>query len=83
MTKLDKLYIKIVNNPKDISFEELDKVLKRYGFICRQPSGGSSHYTYIHKHLPDILTIPRNKPIKAVYVKKALLAIEKLERTDE
>ncbi|NLC77893.1 MAG: hypothetical protein GX750_09800 [Clostridia bacterium] len=83
MTKFDKLYSKIVNNPKDVSFEELDKVLKHYGFKCRQSGGGSSHYNYYHAALTDILTIPRNRPLKAIYVKKALLAIELLERGEE
>lgn len=80
MTKLDKLFAEIVNNPKDVKFEDLDKVLKYYGFERRNPKGGSSHYTYFHSSLPDILTIPKNRPIKAVYVKKAISAIQRLDR---
>ena len=34
MTKLDKLFSDIVNNPKDVRFEDIDKVLKYYGFEC-------------------------------------------------
>lgn len=83
VTKKDKLLAHIINNPKDIDFDDLDKVLRDYGFNCRQASGGSSHYNYFHRSLPDILTIPKNKPIKAIYVKKAIRAIERLERGEE
>lgn len=70
MTKLDKLYEQTVNNPKDVNFQDLDKILRKFGFSCRKPSSGSSHYTYFHTKLPDILTIPYRRPIKAIYVKK-------------
>lgn len=85
MTKLDKLYSQIVNNPKDVNFDDIDKLLKRYGFERRQPRGGSSHYSYYHPDLQDVVTIPRSRPIKAIYVKKALDAIRKIEadRSDD
>ncbi|WP_003545742.1 hypothetical protein [Desulfotomaculum nigrificans] len=79
LSKISKLYAQIVNNPKNVKFETLDRFLKQYGFVCRQPSGGSSHYNYYHPELPDILTIPYARPIKAIYVKKAIAAIEKIK----
>lgn len=79
MTKLDKLYAQIVNNPKNVKFENLDKLLKKYGFDCRQPKKGSSHYNYYHHDLPELITIPYAKPIKAIYVKRVIAAIRKLE----
>lgn len=79
MGGLEKLYAKIANNPKGVRFEELDKLLKKYGFQRRQPGGGSSHYTYWHPQLPEILTVPYGRPVKAIYVKKAIAAIEKLK----
>ena len=85
LTKLDKLYEQMVNNPKDVNFDDLDKLLKRYGFQRRQPRGGSSHYSYSHPDLQDVLTIPKARPIKAIYVKAALDAIRKIEadRSDD
>lgn len=71
MTKLDKLFAEIVSNPKDVKFEDLDKVLKYFGFERRNPKGGSSHYTYFHSSLPDILTIPKNRPIKVSLCKES------------
>lgn len=83
MTKLDKLYSKIVNNPKDVRFDDLDKILTLYGFQCRQPGKGSSHYTYHHPELANVLTVPYARPIKAVYVKSAIEAIKKLKEGSE
>jgi len=80
VNKYDKLYAKIVNNPKDVSFKELDKLLRIYGFECSNPRSGSSHYTYRHPDLVNILTVPYKRPIKAIYVKQALAAIEQLEQ---
>lgn len=83
MTKFDKLYAKIVRNPKNVNFDELDKLLRRYGFECRQPSKGSSHYNYYHPDLPELITIPYDRPIKAVYVKEAIKALKKLQEGSE
>jgi len=69
---------KIRNNPKNVRFEELDRLLRNYGFECRQPSGGSSHYFYICGHRR--LTVPRKRPfIKQIYVKQALRQLEEIE----
>ena len=77
MSHYKKLYEKIKNNTKDVSFEELDKLLTKVGgFIRRNPKGGSSHYTYSHPDLVDIITIPKDKPVKPIYVKKALIAFD-------
>jgi hypothetical protein len=83
MAKLKKLFEKIVNNPNDVGFDDLDKLLKRYGFTRRHPRKGSSHFTYHHSQLDEILTIPKDRPIKAIYVKKAIGAIRKLQDRGE
>lgn len=79
MTRINKLYAQIINNPKNVKYENLDKILRQHGFQCRQPGKGSSHYTYFHDDLPEIITIPYTRPIKAIYVKIAIEAIKKLE----
>lgn len=83
MTRFAKLYAKITNNPRDVNFDDIDKLLRKFGFKCRQPGTGSSHYTYYHPNLPEVLTIPQNRAIKAIYVKKALEAIEKIKGGSE
>jgi predicted RNA binding protein YcfA (HicA-like mRNA interferase family) len=50
--------------------------LKIVGEAKRSPRGGSSHYTYSHPDLKDIITIPKDRPIKLFYIKKALSAFE-------
>jgi len=83
MSKLSKLYNKVVRNPKDVDFEELDRILRECGFKCRQPRKGSSHYIYYHPELPDLLSIPKARPVKAIYVRDAITAIEKLKEKGE
>jgi len=83
LTKISKIYAQIINNPKNVKFEIIDKLLRQHGFNCRKPSGGSSHYNYYHHELQDILTIPYARPIKAIYVKQAIAAIQKLKERSE
>lgn len=81
MSKIKKLYDKLNRKPipKDVEFEELDKLLKYFGFECRQPSRGGSHYVYIHKELDGFqLTVVKAKPVKPPYVKKAIELINML-----
>lgn len=72
MSTWEKLLEKVRNNPKTVTFEEVDKILRRKGYEARQPGGGSSHYTYRKKGHPP-LTVPRKEPyIKEEYVKQVI-----------
>ena len=44
MSKQDKLLQKIRNNPTNVKFETIQKIMLTYGFTETTPSGGSSHY---------------------------------------
>jgi len=73
--KLKKLLQKIRNNPRQVRFEVLDKILIREGFIRKQPRKDSSHYTYTKNK--TIITIPFEQPhIKTAYVTLAIKALE-------
>lgn len=75
MSKFAKLLQRINNNPKQVRFEELDKILSRGGFIRRQPRNGSSHYTYTKGTVR--ITVPYDQPhIGEAYVKLAIKALE-------
>lgn len=75
MTKLEKLLQKVKNNPKQVRFQELDKILIRSGFTRRQPGSGSSHYIYIKGK--KRLTVPYRQPhVKTIYVERALALLE-------
>ena len=72
MSKLEKLLQRIKNNPRTVRFEELDKILRREGYECSQPRGGSSHYTYRKAGFRS-LTIPRQIPyVNECYVRDVL-----------
>jgi hypothetical protein len=75
LSQWEKLLERIRNNPKTVTFEELDKILVRSGYEKRQPGGGSSHYTFRKKgKLP--LTIPKKSPyVKEEYVKLVIEAL--------
>ena len=71
MSWLEKLLQRIVNNPKTVRFEELDKILKKEGFACRQSRKGSSHFVYTKND--KFLVVPFKKPyIKSVYVEREI-----------
>lgn len=77
MSQIEKLLARIKNNPRAVRFDELEKILRVAGYSCRQPRGGSSHYTYL-KQGELLLTIPRTRGyVKEVYVRKVLDALTK------
>lgn len=68
MSKLDKLFDEILSEQKNLRFDDLRKVLEYCGYTMFAPRGGSSHRTFRKKGC-DSVTIPKNEPIKTVYVK--------------
>lgn len=71
MTKRQKRIKKLFQNPKTVSFKELDRVLKSFGFEVRQPKSGSSHYIYTKKEIQ--FSVPFKRPfVKEVYIKRVL-----------
>lgn len=81
MSKWDKLLSKILSLSKDMRFDELRKVLESYGYTMNTPKGGSSHYTF-RKPGKNPITIPKNEPIKKVYVEMVREVVEE-ETLDE
>lgn len=71
MTKREKRVRKIFQNPKEVPFKELDKVLKDLDFEVRQPKSGSSHYVYTKGSVQ--ISVPYKRPfVKQVYIKRVL-----------
>ena len=50
--------------PRDISGEELAKLLKRYGYQASRQTGSHIRLTSVIKGTEHHLTIPRHKPLK-------------------
>ena len=95
MSKWDKLISRIYSLSKDMRFSELRKILESCGYMrfselrkilescgytMNAPRGGSSHYTFRKPGKPPI-TIPKNEPIKRVYVEMVRKVVE--ESMDE
>ena len=77
MSKQDKQLDAIRNNPKNVKFETIRKILLNHGFVETAPRSGSSHYTY-HKGIYR-LTIVKDKPVNNIYIKQAIRIIDLLE----
>ena len=78
--KKDKQLQQIKNNPTDISFREIEKILINAGFTKRGPGKGSSHFTFTkgsHR-----ITIPYAKPIGKIYIKKTTELIESISKEE-
>ena len=67
MSKWEKLLSRILALSKDLRFDELRKVLESYGYVMKAPKSGSSHCTF-RKPRSNPITIPKDEPIKRVYV---------------
>ena len=80
MSKWDKLISRIYSLSKDMRFSELRKILESCGYTMNGPRGGSSHYTF-RKPGKNPITIPKNEPIKRVYVEMVRKVVE--ESMDE
>ena len=82
MSKWEKLLQKITSLSKELRFDELRKVLEKYGYKMHAPRSGSSHYTFRKPgHSP--ITIPKHEPIKKVYVEMVKHVIESEVSEDE
>jgi len=73
MSKKEKLIEAIKNNPKNVRFEDLKKILESIGYTAI--NNGGSHYVFT-KENSTALTIPYKKPVKIVYVKQVIKIIE-------
>ena len=73
MSKKDKLLKAIKNNPKNINFEDIKKLLESVGYKAK--NSGGSHWVFRKEGINSI-TIPFKRPIKAIYAKRVLMIIE-------
>lgn len=82
MSKWDKLLYRLYSLSPDLRFEELQKILEAYGYTMTAPKSGSSHYTF-RKKGRNIITIPKHKSIKRVYIDLVRETVEMEEGIDE
>jgi len=64
-------------NPSgDWRIEDVAAICREFGIDCEPSRSGSSHYKVKHPAVPDILTVPFKRPIKAVYIRKLVAFID-------
>ncbi len=73
MSKKEKLIEAIKNNPTNVKFEDLKKILETLGY--KAINNGGSHYVFTKENSMS-LTIPYKKPVKVIYVKQVIKIIE-------
>ena len=73
MSKKEKLLNAIKNNPKNVRFEDLKKVLEDIGY--KAINRGGSHYIFTKDNNISLI-IPYKKPVKIIYVKQVIKIIE-------
>ena len=82
MARKEKLLNRIRNNPKQVRFEDVDKIMRQCGFEERHDA---SHYVYSHPQVAGVVTIVRphgkggTQFVAPFYIKRALEAIDEIE----
>ena len=72
MADADKIIEKMKRQPNGISMAEADKVLTTTGYSFARQKGSHCHYI---NGAGDVITIKKEHPLKAVYVKDILSRI--------
>lgn len=72
MSKRKKLYQRILNRPKDLRFDELEKIILNCGYTLNRIKGSHAIYT---KPNYETLTIPRKYPVKSYLIDYVLNSI--------
>lgn len=84
MSRIEKRFERIINNPRQVKWDELSTIAKHYGLTVRNPSRGS-HFIVYYSDDPEneMISVPvHNNETKAVYVKKIIALIKKMELGD-
>lgn len=66
MATLEKIILKMKQQPHGIRPEEADRVLNAYGYTAVRQKG--SHKHYLHLGTGDLITIKQETPLKKVYI---------------
>jgi predicted RNA binding protein YcfA (HicA-like mRNA interferase family) len=82
MSQREKLRQRIKNNPNNVSFDDLRKLLEAYGFTQRPQRSGSSHFWFF-KEGCGLINVPYHRPVKQVYVRKVIQLLEDCGLIDE
>jgi len=76
MAKRTKLFEKVKNNPKDVTFAQVEKLLLGEGFVRDRVTG--SHHVYSRGRITFVIPV-HGKSVRSVYVKRLIELIEENE----
>ncbi len=77
MNRATKRLIGMRRNPQGWAIRDVESVCRECGITCAPPGRGS-HYKVSHPSQKEILTIPANRPIKAIYIKRFVAMIDRV-----
>lgn len=83
MSKKQKRLQKLRQNPKNVSMDDLRVVLEDFGFELINTVGSHHTFSVTVNNQIELLVIPFRRPIKTIYVKKALRLIEKIIQAEQ
>lgn len=72
---VEKIIEKMKRQPNGIRSEEIDRVLKAYGYEAVRQKG--SHKQYLNREKGDLITVKQENPLKKAYIVDVLNRIEK------
>ncbi len=85
MTKKEKLFQRVKNNPKNIRFQDFCVLMEYFGFVQIRVRG--SHHLYQHPTVEDVMNVQPQKDAtaKSYQVQQflKLIKIHQLQLTDE
>lgn len=55
---------------------DIEAVCREHGVLCAPPRGGGSHFKIAHPAMAEKLTIPYNRPIKPIYIRKLVAFLD-------
>lgn len=82
MSKIRKRFERLLQNPKDIKWDELLPILRFFDIKFEEPDG-SSHWIVYHDDSDVNLSIPvHNNRVKPIYIKRLIAMIEEIKEDD-
>ena len=82
MSRREKMYEKLKNNPRNISEQEFKSALKMFGFTLNSKKGKGGHQVYRHRKIPVSImgqrTVNFTKPMRLHIIKSLIQDIEKV-----
>ena len=69
---VEKIIEKMERQPNGVRYNEISKVLNKYGYELVRSKGSHRHF---RNNQGDVITIKEETPLKAVYVKDVLKRI--------